>query len=251
MSACIVTYRCYDKCRIAIRSLLDNTLRVNLTVYIVDNNSGDGALDKLKAEFPEIICIQNSDNKGFGHGHNTVLPLLKSDFHSIVNPDITLDSDTVSDLVEYLLSHPDVGQVTPKILFPDGRDQQLGKRNPSFLALVGRHIFKKRLAPIVEHYQMLDEDLTKPVDIEFATGCFSVVRTELFKQLGGFDERWFMYFEDMDLTRRVRGSARAVYLPDFCVYHAWERSSSHHLKFFIILVTGMFKYFGKWGFQLR
>jgi Predicted glycosyltransferases len=251
VSLCIVTYQCYDNCRKAVQSILEYSKDTELTLYVVDNNSGDGILDKLKEEFPDIVAIQNPDNKGFGHGHNAVLPLLDSDYHAVVNPDILIDSDVLAELCGYLDKNPDIGIVTPKILFPGGEDQKLPKRDPSFLALFGRHMFKKKLKPVVEHYQMLDEDLTEPIDIEFATGCFFVIRTEIFRQVNGFDERWFMYFEDMDITRRARAIKRAVYYPYTHVYHAWERSSSHKPKFFVILVLGMFKYFGKWGFKWK
>lgn len=251
VSGTIVTYKNYDESRVAVRSLLEYTKGVDFTLYIVDNCSGDDTLEKLKTEFPAIETIQMTDNGGFGHGHNAVLPLLDSDYHAVINPDIEIDKDVLAELCGYLETHDDIGLVTPQILYPDGRDQQLPKRDPSFLALVGRHLFKKQLKPIVDHYQMLDEDLTKPIDIEFATGCFFVIRTDIYRQIGGFDERWFMYYEDMDITRRARAIKRAVYYPDTYVYHSWERASSRSLKYFIILVAGMFKYFGKWGFKLK
>jgi GT2 family glycosyltransferase len=251
VSACIVTFCCYEKVRRAIRTVLEHTHGVDLTFYVVDNASGDDTLQKLKAEFPSIIPIQNPVNKGFGDGHNQVLPLLESDFHAVINPDIEIDRDVLAELCAYMQQNGDVGLVTPKILFPDGRDQLIGKRDPSFLALVGRHLFKKRLKPHVDHYLMLDEDLTKPIDIEFATGSFFVIRTKIFQQIGGFDTRWFMYYEDMDITRRARAIARAIYYPYTYVYHAWERASSHKPKYFLILVWGMFKYFHKWGFKFR
>ena len=251
VSACIVTYRCYESCRLTIKSMLEHTKAVNLTLYVVDNNSGDNTLERLKEEFPCIVAIQNPYNRGFGNGHNTVIPNLDSEFHVVVNPDIIVDRDAISELCRYLESHGDIGMITPMILYPDGRDQQLPKRDPTVLSLVGRHIFKKRLRPIVDHYQMLDTDLGQVCDVEFATGCFFVIRTELFRLLGGFDERWFMYYEDMDLTRRARSHMRVVYYPDTSVYHAWSRSSSHSFKYFVILVRGMFRYFHKWGWKFK
>ena len=248
VSAGIVTYHNYEEVRGAVKSLLEYTKGVELTVYVADNASGDDTLQKLKEEFPQVITLQNEKNNGFGYGHNKILPLLETKYHAIVNPDILLDRDAITELVEYMEQNPDIGQITPQIRFPSGEDQQLPKRNPVYAALVGRHIFKEKLRPVVEHYQMLDEDLSKPIDIEFATGCFSVIRTELYKEIGGFDERFFLYFEDMDLTRRVCQKARAVYYPLTYVFHAWERSSSHSIKYFLILIWSSFKYFGKWGF---
>ena len=145
VSACIVTYQCYDKCREAVKTMLECTKEVALTVYIVDNASQDDTLSRLKEEFPSIVTIQNPDNKGFGHGHNTVLPLLKSDYHAIINPDITFDHDTISDLCAVLEQEPDIGVITPEIRYPNGDIQIIGKRNPSFLALFGRHMFQKQL----------------------------------------------------------------------------------------------------------
>ncbi len=251
VSAAIVTYKCYDKCKDAVKSLLEYTKNVDMTVYVIDNNSEDQTLKKLKAEFPEIITIQNPDNKGFGYGHNKVLELLNSKYHFVVNPDIVIDRDVLSDISTFFDKNPDIGLVTPQILNPDKTDQLLPKRNPTVAALVGRRIFGDALKDQIEHYQMLDEDLTKTIDIEFATGCFFGIRTDIYKLIGGFDERFFIYFEDMDITRRAKNIKRTVYYPKTYVYHAWERSSAKSLKYFVILIKGMFKYFGKWGWQFR
>lgn len=251
VSACIITYKNGEKVRETIRSLLHFTKGVDFTLYIVDNHSQDGCLDQLKAEFPSVVAIQNPGNKGFGNGHNRILPLLESDYHAVINPDIVIDRDVLTELAAYLAANEDIGMVTPQILNPDGTDQQLPKRDPSFFALVGRHLFQKKLRPVVAHYQMLDEDLSKPIDIEFATGCFFMIRTEIFQEIQGFDTRWFLYYEDMDITRRARAIKRVVYYPYVHVYHAWERASSHKPKYFAILVWGMFKYFGKWGWKWK
>ncbi|MDO4567294.1 MAG: glycosyltransferase family 2 protein [Oscillospiraceae bacterium] len=251
VSACIVLYKNFEQAREALASIFENTKGCELEMFVVDNASGDGGLEKLAAEFPQIRAIQLEDNRGFGHGHNAVLPLIDSEFHAVINPDIILSSDVLSEIAGYLQENPDIGQVTPKILSPDGEVQVLGKRNPSFLALMGRNIFKKALKPVCDHYAMLDEDLSKPIDIQFATGCFSMIRSDIFKRLGGYDERFFLYFEDMDITRRVNQTSRAVYYPYSSVVHAWDRAYSHKPKYFAIVVASMFKYFAKWGFQLK
>ena len=253
VSGCIVNYNSYDKCRETVRSILSNTKGVDFTLYVVDNASKEDELEKLKNEFPEIVAIQSQWNGGFGAGHNQVLHLLDSKYHAVINPDILFDRDVLTELVEYMEQNPDIGLVTPQIRNEDGTDQQLGKRNPTVKALVGRHLFKKKLEREVRHYQMLDEDLTKPIDIQFSTGCFFMLRTEIFQRLRGFDsDTFFIYYEDMDITRRVINHAhsRAVYYPYTYVTHLWTRASSHSLKYFIILVQGMFKYFGKWGWQI-
>ncbi len=251
VSAAIVTYKCYDKCKEAVRTLLQYTKGVELSLYVIDNNSQDNTLENLKAEFPEIITIQNPENKGFGYGHNKVLETIDSKYHFVVNPDIIIDKDVLFELSTFLDQNQDIGLVTPQILNPDGSDQLLPKRNPTVASLVGRRMLKERLENQVSYYQMLECDLTKTTDIEFATGCFFAIRTDIYKLIGGFDERFFIYFEDMDITRRAKNIKRTVYYPETYVYHAWERSSAKSLKYFVILIQGMFKYFGKWGWQFK
>ena len=247
----IVTYKGYDKAFQAISTLLRHTKGVILTVYAVDNASGDMTAQRLKEEFPSIQVIENSKNKGFGYGHNTVIPLLDSDYHVVVNPDITIDRDVITELTNFMEENPNVGMVTPKICNLDGSDQQLPKRYPTVLALLGRRMFTQRLKKQVEYYQMKDKDLVTPQCIEYATGCFFMIRTGLFLQLEGFDKRFFLYYEDIDISRRAGENSDVVYYPGTYVYHAWERSSAHKLKYFLILVIGMFKYFNKWGWKLK
>ncbi|MCL2539530.1 MAG: glycosyltransferase family 2 protein [Oscillospiraceae bacterium] len=251
VSAAIVTFRGYEKARRAIESILHHTKDVELTLYVVDNASGDDTALRLAKEFPSISVLEQKINNGFGSGHNAVIPLLESDYHAVVNPDIVLKSDALSELAAYLDENGEVGIVTPRILNPDGSDQLLPKRDPTLCSLIGRRVFGGLLKAEVFHYQMLDRDLSQEQDIEFATGCFFMIRTCLFRELQGFDTRFFIYYEDMDITRRARGTMRAVYYPKTSVYHDWERSSAHSLKYFLILVCGMFKYFGKWGWRLR
>ncbi|MCL1830521.1 MAG: glycosyltransferase family 2 protein [Oscillospiraceae bacterium] len=254
VTATIVTYMGYEKAREAIASLLKYTKRVPLKIYVVDNASGDGTAERLRADFGSITVIENSRNNGFGYGHNTVIPLLEddaSDYHLIVNPDILIEDDVVGELAGYLDSNSDVGIVTPKILNLDGTDQSLPKRQPAVTALIGRRIFRKTLKKQVEHYQMKDCDLSEATAIEFATGCFFMIRTKLFIDLAGFDTRFFLYYEDIDLSKRVKETMKVIYYPYAAVYHAWERSSAHKVKYFLILVQGMFKYFGKWGWKIR
>lgn len=249
VTATIVTFKGYDKAKKAIESLIEYTKGVSLEIFVVDNASGDETAKRLIEDFPSIKVIENKENKGFGYGHNTVLPLLQSKYHLIVNPDIMITKDVVSELALYLDEHKDVGIVTPKVLNIDGTDQDLPKRLPVVASLIGRRILKKALRKQVEHYQMKDADLLEATEIEFSTGCFFMIRTELFKKLKGFDTRFFLYYEDIDLSRRVGKEMKVIYYPSTYIYHLWERSSAHTLKYFLILVQGMFKYFTKWGWK--
>lgn len=248
-SAGIVVYNGADEAIEAAKSLLQHTKGVSLKVYLIDNNSPDGSAEKLKAQRfegeVEVICLDK--NVGFGSGHNTVLPLLDSDYHFIVNPDITLNEDTVSQLCTWLDANEGVVMATPRLAFPDEKEQYTAKRVPTFMALLARqlHIFKG----VEKRYLMLDKDLTKPQEIQFCTGCFNVMRTDIFKEIGGFDESYFMYVEDADITRRAMQKGKVMYVPDVCVTHAWHRDANKKWKNFWMQIKSMFHYWKIWGFK--
>lgn len=248
VSACVVSYNNSKDILPTVRTVLENTKGVNLTLYLSDNGSTDDTVKLVKSNFPQVIIIENKANKGFGHGHNSVINMLSSDYHFVINPDIMLNEDTVTELVEKMEKDKSIIMATPKILNTDGTEQFLPKRNPRLRYLIGGRLEKyaKVFKKYRDIYTMRNENIDAPLDIEFCTGCFFAIRTNTFKQLHGFDERFFMYFEDADITRRARKLGRVVFFPDINVTHQWERASSKTLKYFLIQLSSMFKYMFKW-----
>lgn len=247
VTGCIVTHNNINSIDETVSSLLNCTKGVDFGLYVVDNLSTDGTADRVLREYPQVNVIEPKTNRGFGSGHNIVLPMLESKYHCVINPDISISEDVIAKMAAYMDEHPEVGLLSPKICFPDGRQQVLGKRNPSIKYLVASRMRSGgEPGKLLREYAMLDEDLTKPTDIENATGCFMMFRTEVFKEIGGFDERFFLYFEDCDITRKVREQARALFYPDATVYHVWGRESKKNLKLMLIQISSMMKYFAKW-----
>ena len=214
LSACIVVYNGYDEALKAAQTVLRFTRRHPLTLYLVDNASPDGSGQKLEAalhsgllaagEGQQVVVRCRTENGGFGTGHNMVLPELDSDYHFILNPDIQLTADTLSDLADWMEQHPDVVMARPALVFPDGRPQQLPLRRCALRPMVYRQLPALRFwAKYNDAYLMKDKDLTRPTEIEFCTGSFSAVRTRTFRAVGGFDEKYFMYVEDADLTQKI------------------------------------------------
>lgn len=250
VSGCIVTHNNMHTIERTLQTLLRETRGVDFKLYIVDNLSTDGTPAFIREQFgddPRVELIEPHTNNGFGAGHNLVIPLLDSTYHAIINPDVILREDVLAKLSAYLDDHADIGLLSPRICFPDGRDQILGKRNPTLRYLVASRL-RGHGEPgrVLREYAMLDKDLSVPQDIENATGCFMFIRTELFRQIGGFDPHYFMYFEDGDLTRTVRRTSRAVYYPGAIVYHVWGRESKKNSKLRRIQMRSMFYYFRKW-----
>ncbi|MCM1364605.1 MAG: glycosyltransferase family 2 protein [Faecalibacterium sp.] len=250
VSGCIVTYNSKNIIERTIQSVLENTKDVPFELFVVDNCSTDGTAEFIRERFPQVNVIESKSNSGFGAGHNQVIPFLKSKYHVVINPDIILKDDVISELASYADEHEQVGLLSPQILFEDGRVQHLGKRNPT-VRYLGDHWFHKGDEPSknMTEYCMLDMPADKPFEIANATGCFMFFRTDIFKELGGFDERFFMYLEDCDIARRVSEKWQALHYPMVNVYHLWERESKRNKKLLMIHIKSILTYFAKWGLK--
>ena len=175
----------------------------------------------------------------FGGNHITIYP----------DGSAHLDNGTLSDLADWMAQHPGVVMARPALTFPDGRPQRLPLRRCSVRAMVYRQLpCLKFWAKYNERYLMADKDLTSPTEIEFCTGSFSAVDTAVFKAVGGFDEDYFMYVEDADLTQKMRTRGKAYLVPQYTAIHAWHRAAHRSLKPFLWQLRSLLRYFSKWGF---
>lgn len=256
VTAIIVTYRSdLGDVAAAAESFLKTPLHVSL--LLVDNDSGAGYLEALtESLLGKARVIPSGKNGGFGFGNNTGLRYAPSSRYILfLNPDVVVGEGTLAKLVAYMDAHPDVGAVSPKVLFPDGTLQPLNKRNPTVLDLFLRRFapgFVKRLRRVrerLDYYAMMDVGYDVPCEVEFMTGCFMLVRSEILEKVGGFDEKFFMYLEDADLTRRIYKEARTMYLPDVIITHRWRRGSHHSLKLLLVMLHSIWVYFNKWGWR--
>ncbi|MBP3442860.1 MAG: glycosyltransferase family 2 protein [Clostridia bacterium] len=242
----IVTYNNMSTIDMTLKTLYEYTKDIDFKLYVVDNNSTDGTVEYIKENYPQVELIAMKENKGFGAGHNEVIRLIDSEYHAIINPDIVFVENAIKKMVEYLELNKDIGILSPKICFPNGKEQILGKKNPHLKYIFASRFRGDEPGKLLKEYAMLDCDLTKPTDIENATGCFMMFRTSVLKKTGGFDERYFMYFEDADITREAKKYSRVVYYPDAVVSHVWNRDSKHNFKLLAIHIHSMLKYYWKW-----
>jgi len=148
-----------------------------------------------------------------------------------------------------MVQHPGVVMARPALTFPDGQPQRLPLRRCNVRAMVYRQLpCLKFWAKYNERYLMADRDLTQPTEIEFCTGSFSAVDTAVFKEISGFDEGYFMYVEDADLTQKMRTKGKAYLVPQYTAIHAWHRAAHRSLKPFLWQLRSLLRYFSKWGF---
>ena len=242
----IVTYNNMSTIDETLKTLYEYTKDINFKLYVVDNNSTDGTVEHIKENYPQVEVVALKENLGFGAGHNKAVRMVDSDYHVIINPDIVFIENSIKKMVDYLENNEDIGVLSPKICFPDGREQILGKKDPHFKYILASRLRGDEPGTLLKKYAMLDCDLTKPIDIENASGCFMVFRTSILKKVDGFDERYFMYFEDADITRKARKYSRVVYYPEAVVSHVWNRDSKHNFKLLAIHIHSMLKYYWKW-----
>ena len=245
----IVTFNSISTIETALRTVREQTRGVPFHLYVIDNSSRDGTAALVKRVDPEAEVLHIHWNVGFGAGHNLVIPRLKSKYHAVINPDIALREDAITKMARYMDEHPEVVLLSPRIVFPaTGQDQILGKRSPTL-----RYLAASRLrgsgqppGPVLSEYAMLERSPDEPFEIENATGCFMFIRTAALRKVGGFDERYFLYFEDCDITRMLAKEGKVQYFPHAVVEHVWNRESKKDFKLALVQVQSMMKYFWKW-----
>lgn len=217
-----------------------------LKVWLVDNGECEWASELTGCE--KFIYIKAPKNGGYGYGHNLVLSKLSLDVshHIICNPDIYLDAKELDEF-SLILQNYQEALVMPNVTYPDGTRQELCKLLPHpgnllarrFIPVIARHLDRR--------YMLRDADFSKPFFAPSLSGCFMVCRTDALKAVKGFDERFFMYMEDVDLSRRLAARGGALYLPVFTVKHAFQKGSYKNKLLLKYHIKSAISYFNKWG----
>lgn len=249
VTASIVTYNSADEILVVLNSLSKVKLN-NFEIIVVDNASIDNTVKLVKDNYPAVKLIESKKNIGFGAGHNLAVKQIESDYHIFINPDIKVESDQIKKMVTYMEDNKDVVILTPKVLNIDGTEQFLPKVFPRITYVISGKLEDKSkiFYKWRSEYTFRNRVITEPVDIQYSTGCFMVCRTTALKVVGGFDERYFLHFEDADLTREMLQMGRVVYNPNVYVTHAWHRDNIKNKKIGKIAIQSMKIYFKKWGY---
>jgi GT2 family glycosyltransferase len=231
----------------AMASFLNTSLNVKL--YIIDNSADDSIRSLCTDQRCEYVHM--GKNVGFGTAHNVAMrrAVDESNYHLVLNPDIYFGPNILEKIVEYMDSHPEAGQLMPKIHYPSGEVQHLCKLLPTPVDLFLRRFFpwwpgaEKRN----RKYELLDSGYNKIMNIPYLSGCFMFLRTSVIKEIGYFDERIFMYIEDCDLTRRIHGRYQTIFYPDVQVVHHYTKGSYKNLRLMLYNIHGAIIYFSKYG----
>ena len=230
LSVVVVSFNARDYLRRCLASVLEQTKGVSCELIVGDNASWDGSAQMVQAEFPQVTLVRLTANLGFAAGCNRGMERAAGEFILLLNPDTELAEDAFSPMVAYCRQNPSVGILGPKLLNSDGSLQLSCRRFPSHLtSLFNRQSVLTRLFPgnpFSRRYLMTDwaHDRIEPVD--WLSGACLVLRRDMVDRIGGMDEGFFMYIEDVDLCYRAhRAGYEVAYFPQVAVTHHIGKSS--------------------------
>lgn len=217
------------------------------TIYIIDN-SPDETISEAAALIPKSKYI-HVPNRGFGAGHNTAIQLAATNiqYHLVLNADVWWNGDVIGSIARYMDQNSDVAQVMPRTIYPDGALQLTARRLPTPMDMIAKRFLPKLFRRRIDNYLLADADHSLKFNCPYLLGSFMMLRMKALRAEGAFDERFFMYPEDIDLTRRLHRHWLTVYYPDVEIVHAHAAASRKNLRMLLIHIVNMARYFNKWG----
>ena len=236
-----------------LNSIVDTLLKseLNLKIFLIDNSKTNILRNAVVSDSVEYIF--NNKNVGYGAGHNIAIKRAYglSKLHLVINADIAFDPIILAKGFNYIVDNDDVIMLSPQIVSNDGDLQHFCRLLPTPFDLVVRRfvpdIFVKSFKHRLDRYLLLDKDYSKPMVVPNLPGCFMLVKTDVLNQIGGFDENFFMYVEDVDLTRRLHQQGKTLYYPEIKITHGLARGSYKFSKLLIYHIKSAIYYFNKWG----
>lgn len=219
-------------------------------IYVVDN-SPDRRIESTVKGFASAEYIHTGKNLGYGAAHNIAIRRALdagAQYHLVINSDVRFSQFTLRAIERHMDSHPDIGQLIPNVVYPDGKMQYVVRLLPTPANLIFRRFLPGSLCDkLDERYLLKFWNHSTPLDVPYHQGSFMFFRTAALREIGLFDERFFMYPEDIDITRRMHRRYRTIYWPSVTIIHDHRAASYHSKKMLRIHVINMIRYFNKWG----
>lgn len=269
LSASIVTYRpelaLFARALASLAAAIDEARRAGelgeSRLVVIDNGPPERhaeiaqALKAWPSQAGALEVIAGQGNVGYGRANNLALNGARSDFHLVMNPDVELEPAALREALRAAREHPEVGLIAPAAYGDDGELQYLCKRYPSvwvlFLRGFAPALLKHRYARAIHDYEMRDVIADRFVpNVPLASGCFMLARTALLARLGGFDPRFFMYFEDYDLSLRLGRESQVAYVPRARIVHHGgdaSRKGPRHVAWFL---RSAWRFFARHGWKI-
>jgi len=250
ITGCIVLYNNDKEILLkAINSFLNTSLNVKL--FLIDN-SPTAHLSNISID-EKVTYIHNPSNPGFGAAHNIAIKKsldLGSKYHLVLNPDVYFEPGTLERLIYFMEENPEVGNVMPKVYYPDGSLQYLCKLLPTPYDWIGRRFnpIKTLVDKRNDLFELRFTNYNKIMEVPYLSGCFMFLNLEAIKKIGFFDDGIFMYGEEADLCRRlIDGGYKTVFNPEVSIIHHFEKGSHKSWKLTKVGIDSAIYYFNKWG----
>ena len=242
----------------AVMKAQEDKLIGRATVAIINNSQDQSVVNQLVKNYANsclsLRLLQNTNNVGYGAAHNQSILTETSDYHLVLNPDAFLSKEALAVAINHLKTHPEVAMITPQGVNTNNEPAYLAKRYPSllilalrgFLPTIGQRWFGERLA----HYEYQDMRTDGQTEVLLASGCCMLCRTTMLQVVQGFDERFFLYFEDYDLSLRIRQLGKIACLPAMVVVHSGGEASRKGLKHILMFSGSAIRFFNRWGWRI-
>lgn len=247
LTVSIVTYHTPDD------ELLDCFKSIDSEIVdeiIVIDNSRSVSTREICERTPKVTYIP-SDNVGYGRAHNTALrqSLEKHQrYHLVLNSDVSFDSAILEKIARYMDENPRVGTLQPAMFYPDGRPQYTCRLLPSPLDLLARRFLPDRYVEKRNYrYLVKQSDRAHALNLPQHQGSFMFLRVDALREVGLFDERFFLYGEDVDLSRRIHEKYLTIFWPEVAAKHKHREESYYKFRPLMIHIVNLFRYFNKWG----
>lgn len=228
ISVILVSYNTAELTKKALGHLFSSSGDLEMEVFLVDNASNDNSIEMVRREYPNVTLIENKKNVGFGRANNQILPFIHSRYVLLLNTDAFVEPDSIAKTVQYMDAHPQCGILGAKFLGRDGELQPSCRFFPTpwniFLARTGLDRFFKRA-------KMVDDmswDHASVRNCDWVPGCYFLVRKEVIDQVGLFDPRYFLYYEEIDHCFAAKRAGWLVtFFPHTSVVHLGGESAKH------------------------
>ncbi len=244
LSIIIVSWNTQELLGRCLNSIYHNTNKLRLEVLVVDNASRDGSAEMVKKEFPQARLVENKENLGFARGNNQGFSRARGEYVLILNPDTEVVSDALLQMVGYLKLNKEVGAVSGRLIYPDGTFQRYYSRFPTILSILTRWFLPRTIAYKLKptrDYLMLDDDFGKEIEVPQPAGSCLMVRRDLFLEEGFMDEQFPLFFNDVDLCRRVYDKGLKIFvLPAAQIIHCKGKGGLEQAKPFLLLSAEYF-----------
>ncbi|PJF47672.1 MAG: glycosyltransferase family 2 protein [Candidatus Thermofonsia Clade 3 bacterium] len=223
-------------------------------ITVVDNASGDGTLEMLRRDFPEVCVVANATNRGFTGGSNDGLRHIAQSATPacvlLLNPDTEVTPGALDALLACAEAHPQAGVIGPQLRYPDGSVQSSRRRFPTFWTALFESTWLQPIAPraVLDHYYVRDRRDDEACEVDWVVGAAMLVRWEAYRQVGGLDERnFFMYSEELDWCRRIKAAGWQVFYEPRArvVHHEGQSSAQVSAQRMIYFNTSKVRYFAK------